>query len=173
MKISYNWLKQYIDTDLDAYALAEKITSIGLEVEEVTRSSSVPENLSDFTIGEVKEVWQHPNADKLRITKVDIGGDNLLQIVCGAPNVAEGQRVAVATVGTRVSPLKGESFMIKASKIRGEVSEGMLCAEDELGISDDHDGIMVLGNDAQVGKPLTTFLIPNVDYTIEIGLTPN
>lgn len=173
MKISYNWLKQYIDTDLDAYALAEKITSIGLEVEEVTRSSSTPENLSDFTIGEVKEVWQHPNADKLRLTKVDIGGDNLLQIVCGAPNVAEGQRVAVATVGTRVTPLEGEPFMIKSSKIRGEASEGMLCAEDELGLSDDHDGIMVLGNDAQVGQPLTTYLVPNVDYTIEIGLTPN
>ncbi len=173
MKISYNWLKQYIDTDLNAHALAEKITSVGLEVDDVTRFSTMPGNLADFTIGEVKEVWQHPNADKLSVTKVDIGADNLLQVVCGAPNVAAGQKVAVATVGTRVSPLKGEAFTIKASKIRGEASEGMLCAEDELGISDDHDGIMVLGNDAQVGKPLTTYLIPHVDYTIEIGLTPN
>jgi phenylalanyl-tRNA synthetase beta chain len=173
MKISYNWLKKYLNTDLSAQELAEKLTSVGLEVEEVHPYSTVPEGLENLTIGLVKEVSQHPNADRLRLTKVDVGGAELLNIVCGAPNVAAGQKVVVATEGTTIHPLKGEPFIIKRSKIRGEASEGMICAEDEIGIGSDHNGIMVLKEDARIGAPFSEYMPGYKDWIIEIGLTPN
>ena len=172
MKISYNWIKGYLKTDLEPSRVAEILTEIGLEIEGTEEWTSVEGGLEGVVIGKVVTCKKHPDADKLSVTTVDIGGPELLQIVCGAPNVAAGQKVPVATVGTKV--FKGsESFEIKKSKIRGELSEGMICAEDELGLGNDHEGIMVLSNDAVPGTPASSYFKITRDVVFEIGLTPN
>lgn len=173
MKISYNWLKQFVEIDQAPEALSLILTDIGLEVEHVAPVQAVPGGLEGLVIGHVASCAPHPNADKLRITQVDVGSDALLQIVCGAPNVAAGQKVVVATVGTTVHPLQGTPFKINKSKIRGEVSEGMICAEDEIGLGESHEGIMVLHQDAPVGVAAKEFFNLGDDYCFEIGLTPN
>ncbi len=173
MKISYNWLKDYLDFDLTPKQVDEFLTDSGLEVEGVEEFEQVKGGLKGLVIGEVISCNQHPNADRLKVTEVNIGTDRNLPIVCGAPNVAAGQKVVVATVGTKLYPSDGESFEIKKSKIRGEVSEGMICAEDEIGLGKSHAGIMVLADTAQVGQSAAEFFDLASDYTIEIGLTPN
>lgn len=173
MKISYNWLKQFINTDKTAEEISCILTDIGLEVESLEKVQTIPGGLEGLVVGYVKECWQHPNADRLRVTKVDAGTGEDLQIVCGAPNVAAGQKVIVATVGTTVYPGTGEPFKINKSKIRGEVSEGMLCAEDEVGLGKSHDGIKVLNEDAAVGARVKDYFNIEDDFLFEIGLTPN
>lgn len=173
MKISYNWLKQFIQTDKSPEELSRILTAIGLEVESLEKVQAIPGGLEGLVIGYVKECAQHPNADRLRVTKVDVGTGEDLQIVCGAANVAAGQKVVVATVGTTVYPLKGEPFKINKSKIRGEESQGMICAEDEVGLGESHDGIMELDADAEVGALAKDYFKLNDDYLYEIGLTPN
>src|SRR5690349_16112884 len=133
MKISYNWLKQYINTGLEPEKAAEILTDCGLEVEGIEKFQTIKGGLQGLVVGEVKSKIKHPDADKLSVTTVDVGQDNLLQIVCGAPNVDVGQKVIVAIPGTVLYPLTGDSFEIKKSKIRGQASEGMICAEDEIG----------------------------------------
>ncbi|RYY07567.1 MAG: phenylalanine--tRNA ligase subunit beta [Sphingobacteriaceae bacterium] len=172
MKISYNWLKQYISITQTPEEISQILTGIGLEVESLEKVLAIPGGLEGLVVGYVKECVQHPNADRLRITKVDAGGGEL-QIVCGAVNVAAGQKVVVATVGTTVFPTTGEPFKINKSKIRGEVSEGMICAEDEIGLGTDHAGIMVLDANAPVGSPAKEYFKLDDDYLFEIGLTPN
>ena len=172
MKISYNWIKDYLNIDLEPAKVAEILTSIGLEIEGMEEWVSVKGGLEGVVIGEVLTCKKHPDADKLSVTTVDTGGPQPLQVVCGAPNVAAGQKVPVATVGTKV--FKGdESIEIKKSKIRGELSEGMICAEDELGLGNSHEGIMVLNNDAKTGTPANEYFKVVKDYVFEIGLTPN
>ena len=156
MKISYNWLKEYIKIDLEPKKVAALLTDTGLEVEGIEIVESVKGGLKGVVIGEVISKKQHPNADRLSVTSVAIGTDTPLHIVCGAPNVASGQKVAVATIGT-ILYSGNDSFKIKKGKIRGEVSEGMICAEDELGLGTDHDGIMVLNKNAQVGMPASEY----------------
>lgn len=173
MKVSYNWLKNYLDFDLSPEEVSEILTDTGLEVEKLEEFESVPGGLKGVFVGEVKECFSHPNADKLKVTKVDVGTGELLQIVCGAPNVAEGQKVLVATVGTTLMPESDKPFKIKKAKIRGQESYGMICAEDELGIGEDHSGIMVLPEDAEIGIPAADFLKVENDHVFEIGLTPN
>jgi phenylalanyl-tRNA synthetase beta chain len=173
MTISYNWLKDYIDIPESAEDLGKILTSTGLEVEHVDPFETVKGGLKGLVIGEVLTCAKHPNADKLSLTTVDVGGERSLPIVCGAPNVAAGQKVVVALPGTTVYPSKGEPFTIKSAKIRGEVSEGMICAEDEIGLGESHAGIMVLNTTAKNGTPASTFFDIQSDYTIEIGLTPN
>lgn len=173
MKISYKWLQQFIQTDKTPEELSLVLTNIGLEVESLEKVQSVPGGLEGLVIGLVKECAQHPNADRLKVTKVDVGGNEDLQIVCGATNVAAGQKVVVATVNTTVYPVSGEPFKINKSKIRGEVSEGMICAEDEIGLGHDHDGIMVLNADASIGSAAKDYFNLQDDFVFEIGLTPN
>lgn len=172
MKISYNWLKQYITITQTPEEISQILTGIGLEVESLEKVLAVPGGLEGLVIGYVKECVQHPNADRLRITKVDAGGEEL-QIVCGAINVAAEQKVVVATVGTTVYPTAGDPFKINKSKIRGEVSEGMICAEDEIGLGTDHAGIMVLDESAEIGSLAKDYFKLEDDYLFEIGLTPN
>jgi phenylalanyl-tRNA synthetase beta chain len=172
MKISYNWIKDYLKIDLEPEKVAEILTSIGLEIEGMEEWVSVKGGLEGVVIGEVLTCKKHPDADKLSVTTVDIGGPVPLQIVCGAPNVAAGQKVPVATVGTVV--FKGnESMEIRKSKIRGELSEGMICAEDELGLGTSHEGIMVLDKDAEPGTRADSYFKIVKDHVFEIGLTPN
>ena len=174
MTISYQWLKDYLADCPPVEELSRILTSIGLEVEAVERAEAVKGGLAGLVIGHVLTREKHPNADKLSVTTVDVGGDTPLKIVCGAPNVAAGQKVVVATVGTTVHPTHGEAFLIKKAKIRGEESEGMICAEDEIGLGDSHAGIMILPEDAQVGMAAKTYFnIPETDFSIHIGLTPN
>lgn len=173
MTISYNWLKQYIDIPESAEEIGKVLTSTGLEVESVHKHESVKGGLAGLVIGQVITCAKHPNADKLSLTTVDVGGGKILPIVCGAPNVAAGQRVVVATPGTTVYPTKGEPFTIKNAKIRGEQSEGMICAEDEVGLGESHAGIMVLNTDVPNGTSAAEFFNIESDYIIEIGLTPN
>jgi phenylalanyl-tRNA synthetase beta chain len=173
MKISYNWLKQFIDTDKTPEQFSQILTGIGLEVESLEKVQAIPGGLEGLVIGYVKECRQHPNADRLKITKVDAGTGTELQIVCGASNVAAGQKVVVATVGTTVHPTSGESFKINKSKIRGEESEGMICAEDEIGLGTSHEGIMVLDANAPIGDLAKDYFKLTDDYLYEIGLTPN
>jgi len=172
MKLSYNWLKEYIDFDLDPVKTAEILTDIGLEVEGIEQFESVRGGLEGVVIGEVKRAIPHPGADKLILTSVDIGQPGLLQIVCGAPNVREGQKVPVAVAGTTLY-MGGEEVKIKKTKIRGEVSEGMICAEDELGLGTDHEGIMVLDEKIPVGTPARDYFEVYTDVIYDIGLTPN
>ncbi len=173
MTISYNWLKEYIDIPESAEEIGKVLTSTGLEVESVEEHETVRGGLKGLVIGEVLTCGRHPNADKLSITTVDVGGGKILNIVCGAPNVAAGQKVVVATPGTTVHPSVGDPFTIKAAKIRGEQSEGMICAKDEIGLGDDHSGIIVLPADAVVGTPAAEYYNIESDYILEIGLTPN
>ncbi len=172
MKISYNWLKEYIKTDIDAHSLSEILTSIGLEIEGVVEWESVRGGLKGVVVGEVLTCKKHPDADKLSVTTVDIGLPEPLKIVCGAPNVAAGQKVPVAVAGTTL--YRGdETIELKKTKIRGEVSEGMICAEDELGLGVNHDGIMVLDSNAVPGTPASEYFRIEHDTIFEIGLTPN
>ena len=173
MKISYSWLKQFIQTDKTPQEISLILTDIGLEVESLEKVQPIAGGLEGLVIGSVYECIQHPNADRLRITKVDVGTGELLQIVCGAPNVAAGQKVVVATVGTTVYPNEGEPFKINKSKIRGEVSEGMICAEDEIGLGASHAGIMVLPEDTEIGIAAKSYFKMDDDFVFEIGLTPN
>ena len=173
MKISYNWLTQFINTEKTPEEISGILTAIGLEVESLEKVQTIPGGLEGLVIGYVRERVQHPNADRLSVTRVDVGLGEDLQIVCGAANVAAGQKVVVATVGTTVYPATGEPFKINKSKIRGEVSEGMICAEDEIGLGTSHAGIMVLDEDAVVGTLAKDYFNIKDDYLFEIGLTPN
>jgi phenylalanyl-tRNA synthetase beta chain len=173
MKISYKWLKEFISTEKTPEEISKILTNIGLEVESLEKVQTIPGGLEGLVIGHVKDCSQHPNADRLRVTRVDVGTGQELQIVCGAPNVAAGQKVVVAVVGATVHPLAGEPFKINKSKIRGEVSEGMICAEDEIGLGESHSGIMVLDEDATVGTLAKDYFRIEDDYVFEIGLTPN
>ncbi len=172
MKISYNWLKDYVNIDVNPEQLSVLLTDIGLEVEGLEEHQSIKGGLEGVIIGEVVTCKPHENADKLSVTTVNVGDNELLPIVCGAPNVAAGQKVVVATVGT-VLYSGDESFKIKKAKIRGEVSQGMICAEDELGLGTSHEGIMVLSDDAVVGSAAADYFNIESDYIFEIGLTPN
>lgn len=172
MKISYNWLKQYVQCDLAAEELGKTLTGTGLEVEDMTPYESVKGGLKGVVVGKILTCIDHPNSDHLHITTVDVGEAEPLHIVCGAPNVAAGQKVLVATIGCEL--WKGdEHFTIKKGKIRGEVSEGMICAEDELQLGESHDGIMVLPDNYEVGKPASFYFPVEEDFTYEIGLTAN
>ncbi|MBS1505347.1 MAG: phenylalanine--tRNA ligase subunit beta [Bacteroidetes bacterium] len=173
MKISYRWLQQYIDIPESPEEIGQVLTSTGLEVESVEPFETVKGGLKGLVIGEVLTCAKHPNADKLSITTVDVGAGAPSQIVCGAPNVAAGQKVVVALPGTTVYPTKGEPFTIKSAKIRGEQSEGMICAEDEIGIGESHAGIMVLNTSVKNGTLASDFFNVQSDYVFEIGLTPN
>jgi phenylalanyl-tRNA synthetase beta chain len=173
MKISYNWLKTLIHTDLTPEQIDEHLTSSGLEVEGIEAFETVKGGLKGIVVGEVIEKEKHPDADKLSITKVNVGAAELLNIVCGAPNVAAGQKVLVAMIGAKLYPTTGEPFEIKKSKIRGAASEGMICAEDEIGLGNSHDGIMILPDHAVIGTPAAEFFKLEEDYVLEIGLTPN
>ncbi len=173
MKISYNWLKQFINISWDAEKIGELLTDLGLEVEGIEDYQSVKGGLQGVVVGEVLTCEQHPNADRLKITTADLGDDKPVQIVCGAPNVAVGQKVPVATIGTKLYSDEGEEWTIKKGKIRGEESYGMICAEDELGLGKSHDGIMVLNRDLQVGTPVSEIFEVENDKVFEIGLTPN
>ena len=173
MKISYNWLKQFLKIDWDSNRTAELLTDLGLEVEGITPFESVKGGLRGIVVGEVLTCVKHPNADKLKLTTVNIGLEAPLQIVCGAPNVEAGQKVPVATIGTTLYTAEGEAWVIKKGKIRGEESHGMICAEDELGLGESHDGIMVLPDSLKVGTPCSEVFEVEVDEVFEIGLTPN
>ena len=173
MTISYNWLSEYLPQSIDPKKLSEILTSIGLEVESLEFYESIRGGLKGLVVGLVLETEQHPNADKLKLTKVDIGAESPLQIVCGAPNVAVGQKVIVATIGTTIYPAAGDSLTMKLAKIRGVESYGMICAEDEIGLSDNHAGILILPEDTQVGIPVADLFHPYSDWIYEIGLTPN
>ena len=173
MNISYNWLKEYLKLDIDVNEASELLTGGGLEVEKVIPFSSIEGGLEGLVIGEVLSKEKHPDADRLNCTKVDVGTGEPLDIVCGAPNVEAGQKVVVAVVGAKLYPSEGEPFDIKKSKIRGQVSEGMICAEDEIGLGVGHEGIMVLPADVKVGTPASEYFDIENDFTIEIGLTPN
>ena len=173
MKISYNWLKQYLKLDLAAEETGVILTDLGLEVEGIEPFESVKGGLKGVVVGLVLECEKHPNADKLKITKVDVGQEAPLQIVCGAPNVAKGQKVPVATIGTVLYDHEGKPFEIKKGKIRGEESYGMICAEDELGLGESHEGIMVLDDKYAVGTPCAQVFQVETDEVFEIGLTPN
>ena len=173
MKISYNWLKQFIKIDWTAEKTSELLTDLGLEVEGLEPFQSVKGGLQGIVIGHVLSCKKHPNADRLKITTVDIGLETPLSIVCGAPNVTTGQNVAVAAVGTTLYSAEGEAWTIKKGKIRGEESHGMLCAEDELGLGESHDGIMVLEDSLEIGSPLANHYEIEDDLVFDIGLTPN
>src|SRR3990172_9655860 len=180
MKISFNWLKNYVDLKISAEETAKHLTNCGLEVESIEKfqiylptGMAVKGGLEGIVIGEVKTKEKHPDADRLSLTTVDIGTGTLLNIVCGASNVEAGQKVVVATVGAKLFPKDGEPFEIKKSKIRGAVSEGMICAEDEIGLGESHEGIMVLDASAKIGTPASEYFKIEKDFVFEIGLTPN
>lgn len=175
MKVSLNWLKDYIDIGLNPDEVSEILTGIGLEVEGVEHIETIKGGLEGVVAGKVLECRRHPNADRLSLTKVDIGnGEGPLQIICGAPNVAAGQTVMVATPGTTLYPIGSEEpLVLKKGKIRGEISEGMICSEDELGIGKDHSGIVVLPDDVPIGTPAREYFKIEADVVYDIGLTPN
>jgi len=172
MNISYNWLKEFLNFDLTPNETAKALTSIGLENGAIEEVETVKGGLEGLVIGQVLTCLQHPNSDHLHITTVNIGLDEPLTIVCGAPNVAAGQKVVVATIGTKLYS-GDESFTIKRSKIRGQESFGMLCAEDEIGIGTNHDGIIVLPETAQIGMPAKTYYGIESEYILEVDITPN
>jgi len=173
MRISYNWLKQFIKLDWNSEDTAALLTDLGLEVEGVDKYESLKGGLEGVVVGHVLTCIPHPNADRLRVTTVDLGEGTPVQIVCGAPNVAAGQKVAVATIGTKLYDKEGVAFEIKKGKIRGEESHGMICAEDELGLGEGHDGIMILAEDLKPGTPASKVFNIETDEVFEIGLTPN
>ena len=173
MKISYNWLKQFLQIDWDAVKAGELLTDLGLEVEGIETKESIKGSLAGIVVGEVLTCVQHPNADRLKVTTVNLGTGEPVQIVCGAPNVAAGQKVPVATIGTMLYDEKGEGFKIKKGKIRGEESHGMICAEDELGLGKGHDGILVLDESLVPGTKGAEVFNIETDEVFEIGLTPN
>ena len=173
MKISYNWLKQFIKLDWDAEKTGNLLTDLGLEIEGIEDFISIKGGLKGVVVGHVIECEQHPNADRLKVTKVDIGAHGIVQIVCGAPNITINQKVPVATIGTTLYDENGSPWKIKKGKIRGEESHGMICAEDELGLGNNHEGIMVLNNDLIPGTLCSTIFNIENDQIFEIGLTPN
>jgi len=173
MKISYNWLKQFIKINKTSTEIASILTDLGLEVEGIEVFETIKGGLKGVVVGEVLSCGKHPNADKLKIAIVDIGEKKTLQIVCGAPNIAQGQKVAVATIGTTLYDIEGKALQIKKSKIRGEESFGMICAEDELGLGNSHQGIMILDQKAKVGSKVSEIFNVETDEVFEIGLTPN
>ncbi len=173
MKISYNWLKQFIKIDWKSEETAALLTDLGLEVEIVDKYQSVKGGLEGIVVGHVLTCIQHPDADRLKITTVDLGNGVPVQIVCGASNVAAGQKVPVATIGTTLYDKEGIAFSIKKGKIRGQESHGMICAEDELGLGESHDGIMILDDALMPGTPAATVFKIENDEVFEIGLTPN
>ena len=172
MKISYNWLKQYLKTDLPPAKMSDILTNIGLEVEGMEPFQSIRGGLQGVVIGEVLSCKKHPNADKLTVALVNLGNDEPVQIICGAPNVQAGQKVPVATAGSTLYP-SGEGIKIKKTRIRGEISNGMICAEDELGVGTSHEGIMVLDPRAVPGTEAAEYFKVEDDMIFEIGLTPN
>lgn len=173
MNISHSWLKRYLKFDLDAVETGEILTEIGLETEKIHSIGGLPGGLKGVVVGKILSCEQHPNADRLKVTQVDVGADAPLAIVCGAPNATAGQTVLVATVGCTLHPNNGDPFKIKKSKLRGEISEGMICAEDELGIGDSHEGICVLDGQHAAGTPAASLFSEDEDHCLEIGLTPN
>ena len=173
MTISYNWLSEYLPVKTDPERLSRILTSIGLEVEKMEPYESIKGGLKGLVIGEVLECSQHPNADKLKLTSVNIGEASPLKIVCGAPNVAIGQKVVVAPIGVTIYPLSGDPLTMKLAKIRGEESQGMICAEDEIGLGESHAGIIVLPSSLKVGTPASDHFKVYTDTVYEIGLTPN
>jgi len=173
MTISYNWLSEYLPTPVDPMKLSKILTAVGLEVESLEKQESIKGGLAGLVIGEVKTCEKHPDADKLSLTTVEVGGAEPLQIICGAPNVAVGQKVVVAPVGATIFPANGEPVTMKKAKIRGVESHGMICAEDEIGLSGNHSGILVLPADLKAGMPAADYFKPDTDWIYEIGLTPN
>jgi phenylalanyl-tRNA synthetase beta chain len=173
MTISYKWLLEYLPVELDPEKISGILNSIGLEVEKLEKHEEVRGGLAGLLIGEVLNVEKHPNADKLSLTKVNIGQEGPLSIVCGAPNVAAGQKVLVAPIGATIYPLQGEPLTMRLAKIRGSESQGMICAEDEVGLGSSHAGIMVLDGAAIPGTAAADYFSPYDDYVFEIGLTPN
>ncbi|MEO5948571.1 MAG: YtpR family tRNA-binding protein, partial [Chitinophagaceae bacterium] len=173
MTISYKWLSEYLPVTVEPERLSRILTSIGLEVESMSNYEEVKGGLQGLIIGEVLSTEKHPNADKLTLTKVSVGNGEPLQIVCGAPNVAAGQKVVVATVGTTIYPATGDPLTMRVAKIRSVESNGMICAEDEIGMGTSHDGIMVLPTNAKVGMPADEYFQLYDDVIYEIGLTPN
>ena len=173
MKISYNWIKQFLLIDWDAIKTGELLTDLGLEVEGIETKESIKGSLKGIIVGEVLTCIQHPNADRLKVTTIDIGLVEPLQIVCGAPNVGIGQKVPVANIGTILYDDNGEEFKIKKGKIRGEESYGMICAEDELGLGESHEGILILDKKIKVGTQASDVFNIELDQIFEIGLTPN
>jgi phenylalanyl-tRNA synthetase beta chain len=173
MKISYNWLQQFLQINWEATKTGELLTDLGLEVEGIETKESIKGSLKGIVVGKVLTCIQHPNADRLKITTVDLGDGNPVQIVCGAINVAAGQKVPVATIGATLYDDKGEGFIIKKGKIRGEESHGMICAEDELGLGTGHEGILVLDENIKEGTSAAEVFNIETDYVFEIGLTPN
>ncbi len=174
MRISLDWLSNYIDlADLTPQDISNRLTACGLEVEGLEKQGVDPAMLSQLLVGEILEVTQHPNADRLRLTKVNVGQNEALPIVCGAPNVAVGMKVVVAPVGAKLVTYGGDKIKIEKAKIRGEVSLGMLCGEDEIGLSSSHDGLLELPREPPAGASLYKVLATGSDYCIEIGLTPN
>ncbi|MDG1689668.1 MAG: phenylalanine--tRNA ligase subunit beta [Flavobacteriales bacterium] len=173
MKISYKWLKEILDFNLDSAQTSALLTDIGLEVEREEVYENIKGGLQGLIVGEVKSVEKHPNADRLNITQVDLGEDENYTIVCGAPNVEKGQKVVVAKPGTTIFPKNNNSFEIKNAKIRGQESFGMICAEDEIGLGDGHDGILILDKDANIGDSVSNYFNVVRDTIFEIGLTPN
>ena len=173
MKLSLNWLKKYLNISHTPEKIAEMLTLIGLEAEGIEKIESIKGGLEGIVVGHVLTCVKHPNADKLSLTTVDIGHELPLSIVCGAPNVAAGQKVMVATIGTKIYPKEGEPWTIKKGNIRGEASHGMICAEDELGIGGDHSGIIVLPEETAVGLAASEYYDIETDFVFEIGLTPN
>jgi phenylalanyl-tRNA synthetase beta chain len=173
MTISYNWLSEYLPNKIAPEKLSEILTAIGLEVESMEKFEQVKGGLSGLVAGEVMSCEKHPEADKLKITTVNIGKDEWLNIVCGAPNVATGQKVIIAPIGSTIYPLNGESMTMKKVKIRGIESHGMICAEDEIGMGNSHEGIKILADDTKPGTPIASIFNPHSDIIFEIGLTPN
>ena len=173
MKISYKWLQQFLQIDWEPDRAGELLTDLGLEVEGIETKESIKGSLKGVLVGEVLTCIQHPNADRLKVTTIDLGLSETVQIVCGAPNVAVGQKVPVATIGTSLYDEKGAAFKIKKGKIRGEESYGMICAEDELGLGNNHDGILVLDKEIPVGTAVAEVFNIETDFVFEIGLTPN
>ena len=173
MKISYKWLKEILDFKLDPHQTSVLLTDIGLEVERDEEYENIKGGLQGLIVGEVKSVEKHPNADRLSITQIDLGENENYTIVCGAPNVKKGQKVVVAKPGTTIYPKNNSSFEIKNAKIRGQESFGMICAEDEIGLGDGHDGILVLDKDANIGDSAAKYFNVFRDTIFEIGLTPN
>ncbi len=173
MTVSYNWLKDYLKFDLTPEQVGVILTDTGLEVEHIETTEQIPGGLAGVIVAEVVECVAHPDSDHLHVTQLNTGAEGLLQVVCGAPNVAAGQKVLLATIGTKLPTDDGSEFKIKKSKIRGVESNGMICAEDELGIGNDHSGIMVLESSAVPGTPAKEYLKLKTDTVYEIGLTPN
>lgn len=173
MIVSYKWLQDYVKSDLSPKEIDDILTFSGLEIEGIEKVETIKGGLEHVVIGQVMTCEPHPDSDHLHVTTVDVAGDRLLDIVCGAPNVAAGQKVVVATIGTQIWTSDTEHFEIKKSKIRGKVSEGMLCAADELGLGSSHDGIMVLPDDAEVGMPAKKYFHVEEDYAIEVAITAN